>query len=936
MCCKLALYWNMRGNLKPRIDYLDYIKHSLSKGPSFADVVKKIRSLTMLSTLGSMRFLDLEEKILEFNDRYGYIYTIDMDEKYSYDDFFNQDYLLFWSDEDVNDLQWAYEPLEIDENALSEFKDILRELLTTYKTEVLSPERTDKSTWTSDSTSFEKNPKSRTIHRNIVRRRIAEGSENPFGEHLNDWIFKRSIIPVGPANFRDAWEPDFDTLFSIKSISYVMRQVIQPIPFSAMYDPNIAYRRKRKLHKADSLYLMVDFKKSAITIPRQIVVAMGEVLSEIYPNVEFAAIKSYNSLKLHDGKNWTVPVRGVGLGNMNELFTLMQCVFGMMSKKAFGTYSLFYNDDAVYELHSSSYRKQVVLILSFMKKLGIIINLSKTMISRSTVFCEEYNTSEQIDYRKHQLLVIPMAGALYSSNTAIAKRYLYSIERGLVGTGFRYLVPEFLNILTQAYEPEFGLMDLYLPYHLGGWSDFSKTNFSSLLEYMVDPLSYNESNLARGSTPEIRRWIAFNIFHLKKEDSLLSSKARIAYKGPKLVNPYKDLELFTEKDALSSYLYGYASVLEPSEYESTLDSVIQYRGLHNAKPRIKLGLDDKILANRRRIYREFKSRKGCFPLLLSKDAFSVNLCIRYLRGISDMPSYYSYPRFLLKDSWKCIEGKRSKLIVYKRGEGFENPYLRQRNQMASTIESLRTGTWYARSDPFIFYEIWKQKKSGYLLSDEGIPRILGSTATLPKDFRLFCPNGIIFAREFAVRTGRIPLSWHNGPETISRYQMHLFKDALEFILPPDLIGEWREVKTLYKDKFSYLRAAISQLNLTKRSEFKAMMSAFREARPSLDHESSIDSGIEYHDENMLDLLERFEQADLYTRMISRVYNVEDLLDDEVIFNSDLLSEGDEISELAEFEEFDDLDSVLSAEEADGNEIRRIARSGDPLDIGDWG
>jgi len=35
---------------------------------------------------------------------------------------------------------------------------------------------------------------------------------------------------------------------------------------------------------------------------------------------------------------------------MNELYTLMQCAFGMMSKQAFGTHSLFFNDDAVYEL----------------------------------------------------------------------------------------------------------------------------------------------------------------------------------------------------------------------------------------------------------------------------------------------------------------------------------------------------------------------------------------------------------------------------------------------------------------------------------------------------------------------------------------------------------------------------------------------------------
>lgn len=933
---KLSLYANLRKGAPMVLTPVEYAKYSAELGPTFADVLKKAKGLATLSTLSEIRLIDLTQKIDEFNLRWGHIITIDESRKYSYDEFLNEDNLLFFDDEEVNDLIWANEPYEIEENALIEFKDILREILYLYKVaDLKSPERSDIASWTSDSSSFDKDPLNSNIHRNILRDRIRGGHKAPFGELTKDFIMKRSIIPVAPANFRDAWEPDFDTLFTIKSISHVMRQVVQPIPYSAMYDSTIAFRRKKALLNKDSLFLMLDYKKSAITIPREIVSAMGEVLTEVYDNKEFRYILCYKDLKLYvDGKVHPT-LRGVGLGNMNELYTLMQCVFGHLSKKAFGKMSIFFNDDAAYELDSRRYRKQTILIMSFIRSLGCILNLAKCVISRSTIFCEEYRTTSQIDYRKNQLLVLPMLGALFCPNTAVAKRYMYSIDRGLVGTGMRHVSRRFLNILTQVYKNEFGRMDQLLPYHLGGWIDFSETNFSCLVEYCVDPWAYLTTPNEQGSIPEIRRWIAFHLNPESKGDSILSSKARIAYRGTQLKNPSKDFEIFRYKDSLSDYLYGYCGLSTPDEAEDSLDSIINYRGLHNAKPKIKHGLAQKYSKNRRRIYHAYKRYSKDKLHLIDRSGLGLNIALRSIRSMDDSPSYLSFPRFFLKESRKLEKGHSTKIVVYKKSERNYSKSLQQsRKSIAATIDSIRDKRWYYRSDPYVFHDFWRRKKSGYLLSDRGIPKILGVNYTLPIDFRAFCPNATLFIREFAVRTGKLPISWNESTNLITEYQMYLFKDAFELILPPDLIGEWREVKDLYEKNFYQLRNLLSDWNLTCRKDFKAFMTAARALLKEYENYSPAE--IYSVDEDILELLEKYEEENLYERIIASEYTVNDLLDDEGgSLYDDSFSE-EESQTYEDFENFEEGDSEDEDSDPGLNEIRRIARQGDHPIEGEWG
>jgi hypothetical protein len=927
MAGRLALYENMaQVDLNPVLTPRQYFKYCFTMGHAFADTLKKAKSLATLSTLSEHRFIDLKQKIDEFNSDYGHIITIDEERNYSYDDFLNEDNLIFFMDKTVNDIEWAHEPLDFDKGAHEEFRAVLKELLGRYKVHNLqSPCRSEKALWTSDSTSFSVDPLERTIHRNIVRERIRSGSKNPFGELTTDFVLRRSIIPVGPANFRDAWEPNFDTLFTIKSISHVMRPVVQNIPFSAMYDAVIAHRRKSALKNSASLFLMLDYKKSALTIPRQLVTIMGEELESLYSNIEFKYISAYENLKLYvDGKENT-PVRGVGLGNMNELFTLMQCVFGYMHKKASGLGSIFFNDDAAYQLDSTYYRRQVILMLSFIRRTGNILNLSKCLISKGTIFCEEYDAPHGFDYRKRQLLVIPIIGSLFSSNTAIAKKYFYSIDRGLVGTGFRNLNREFLQILSQFYKNEFGKMDYYLPYHLGGWYDFSISNFSCLIEYIVDPGAYLKTPNQLGSIPEIKRWIRYLLLKGKSGTGLLSSRAKIPYRGKTLTNPLRSDEIFKERSHLRDYLYDYVGLIAEDEYEQIQDDCVQFRGLHNAKPRIRMGIDDKTLKMRKNIFNDFKKCNAQFGLLFSKDVLSLNIALRVCKTIPDCPAYFSYPRCFVKESWPVIEGNKNRIVYYKKSEDTSYSIVRLRDSMASTIESLESNRWYYRSDPFIFYEAWRRRKSGYIIADTAVPKLSGVGLKLPRDFRAFCPNAKLFACEMAVRTNSIPLSYTAETDMASDYQMHLFKDAFENILPPDLIGDWRDIKIIYKDNLHVLRSLLSGVNLCSRREYKAFLYAARAFWDECPRE--VPTELNTVDDDILELLERFEEEDLYTRLISDVYTVEELIEDDGYFNQfDSFSEESEIGRYGSDYEIDSDDSEVDSEGVDLNEIRRLGRN----------
>jgi hypothetical protein len=936
MALKLSLFFNMNENkLRHIMTPYDYLKNSLANGATFADDLKKARGIATLSTFAVIRFTDLDEKITEFNRDNTSQFYIDPNRRYAYDDFFNEQYVLFFQDENVNDFEWAFQPIEDDEQAYEVFESLLTKLLHQYKVKGLESLTDDeKAAWVSDSTVFNSETVDRSgPGRNGIRKRVLEGVDNPFGRLTDEFRFRRSIIPVGPANFRDAWEPDVNTLWTIKSISSVMRPIVQKIPFSAMYDPTIAYRRKRFMRRRrGTLYLMLDYKKSGITINRKLLTIMGRALENEYPEVEeFRYIKHYDSLKVYDNGKWHTPIRGVGLGNMNELYTLMQCVFGLSMKEKYGTHSIFFNDDAVYELDPRYYRSQVMHIISFIKKTGLIVNLSKSVVSRNNIFCEEYLMEDNLDYSKKQLLVVPIAGSAFQTTTAQAKKFVYGVNRQLIGTGYRDLTIQFINILTKLYKAEFGKMDVYLPYHLGGYVDFSETNFSCLVEFILDPGSYLKTPNEQGQIPQIRRWSRYLLLKKKSGGGLLSSKARIAFRGKQVENPLKYIDPLKQVGGLSELVYNYAELQSPKEFEQTMDDLLNYRGLHNAKPRIKLGLELKEERRRRSLYRDFKRVNKHVRDVLGRDIYGLGQVLSLVRDVPDAPSYFGFPRCFVEKSSPLFYSNRDRMVSFVRDIDVGVSQTKIRRALSATLESVLLSRWNPGADPFVFYELWRRRKSGYLISDNKLPILQGNFYNLPKMFKAFCPNKRLFITELGLRLGRHPNTYKDIEISGSGLEMILLRDAFEVVLPPDLIGEWRRIKRDFQANLSEIRYIMSDVYLKERIEFKSFLKTVRELMESFSDESDQEHSEYEIDHDLFDFLDRIGEEELVQRMTGLEQTVDRLIDEESEWSYEAESlMDDDFADNIDFDIDVDDDSEESVTEVPLNEVRRLVRYYDEM------
>lgn len=909
--------------LKPQ----DYLYYSLKYGASFADWLKKARAYATFSTVAHVIFEDLQSKIDELNTIFREeILSIDIERKYSYDEFLHEQYLLFFDDENVNDFQWAFKPVECTEDSPYIFEETLIQLLERYRApEIHVPDDSEKSTWISDSSCFNRESLKSVPHRKAMRERTIAGLSE-YGQYTNEFRFKRTIIPVAPANFRDSWMSDPDTLYTIKQISYAVRQIVERLPYSAMYDPNIVHKRKSFLRRKEkTLYFLVDYKKSALTVPRYILELMGKCLERVYPEVEaFRYIKYYVGLMVYDNDRWHIPERGVGLGNMNELFTLMQCVFGHLINKLFGTKSIFFNDDAVYELQSDSWKKQIVYILGLIQDSGNILNLAKSVMSESNIFCEEYLISdgEEYDYSKIQSLIIPFADVAFQSTCHEAKKYFYSLDKQLLGTGYRLLTNRFLDLYSDLYTNEFRGMDFLLPYHLGGWKDFSPNNFSCIVEYIVDPHKYLTVPQEEGYIPFIKKWSYYQILLSAKGEGLLSSKAKIGYRGDKLKPPFNGDFNFSTCGPLKQYVYEYTGIQTPEELNDSLEDLINFRGLKNAKPRLKRGLAQKEASRRGRIFRNFLEHNKCYENTFSRNPVSMAILLRLIKSVPDAPDFIAFPRtFVTK--WEDIPKRNTiynSLLIIKKDELNIPSQNNLRRSLNRTLESIVGNRWIVGSDPFIFHDLWRRKKSGYLVSDKPVLREI-RYVNPPDFFRAFCPNKKLFIAEIQSRTGQRPVEFLPLIDQSSKFQMHQLKDAFYNVLPSSLKGIWTSILKRFSRVKKNIRLYASSVTLLTEEEFKIFLQTLEQVlMDDLDLINRDISNKKEIPDDVVNLLRRFDDEEIFRSYIRKEYNLDDLLDEE--YDADYDYEDDEDSS-------SDLHSPLYNEEIEGEEDEDLEEYLDP-------
>lgn len=826
----LALRIKMYMELEPPNGFhfrpADYLYYSLRYGPSFAELLKKIRQAAAITTLSSRLTQDTLKYVEELKNNDLKI-AVNLEQKWDYDSFLNERFLIDFI-ETGSDLPWAFEPLEENVDSLDSFREAARSMLRTFKVrdiEVPGPEVMG--TWINDSiTPTDDGAKvNRTLLREYARdKRMEELTSIRPDEPMK---FKRSLVPVGPANLRDTWQCKPSTLFAVKRISFLLRQVLEDIPYSAMGRPYKVIQRRKILKRDNVQYLMFDYKKCGLTVNRNLICILADELSILYPGKGFEEMKRFANIELQNGTETLHPIRGVGLGNCNEGVTLIQCVVGHIFKKMFDIDSIFFNDDGVFVLPEKLVYRRFTQIGTFLKGIGMILNLKKTIISDCNIFCEDYIIAEdkEVDYSKTQLSILPFAQCFFERNIVTAKSLFNSLQRGLIGK--RVESDSLLPSLVNLYGFEFHKEEVFWPFEIGGWKYLGNTSCNEVVTFIFGPGRYMTSCSAQGAIPITKEWCHYLVNH-DKLTGLVRAKGNIPYRGF-VENPFKDPLLKAPQSELAEEFLHSLGLETNQEKICQRDDLYNYRGLKNAKPRIRRGLADKRLQTRKSIWRSFKLFRLRVRNTFYPSWYDIITVLNYMRRGDTLPMYYTPPVCLI-DGWKPFSSSRKKgrymipRVDQRRGNGSQEGF-------NFLTESVIAGHWKMGSDLYAGYDYFISSRDRSIISD--IDLHVPQEEYIPPDYiYLFLPSKryalIILNSIFKMN----PSHWVDmGP-----VQTDISKviNPLETIFPQHH-NAWKRIRRSYEkhNASANLREILLNLSIMGEDESLLILSMLREELNSI-------------------------------------------------------------------------------------------------------
>jgi hypothetical protein len=730
----IALYGFECNDLRGPIPLGRYFECSRTYRNYFSEILKKVRNICMISSLAdgvTNEFIEYKEDILnEFKRMLSFPFL--EEDHIHYDSLLNEQYLIHY-EETVDDYKNAFVESSYDESMLETFEEYAEHLLRLRKVESLSrPLDTDIMTWISDSKTYDSSENTLKVNRNMMR-------ENPTsrGSLTCHFRFYRSIVNVAPANVRDTFICDKDTLYTTKYLSFLLRQIIDEIDYSAMTSDVVkAIKRKRSL-KEEACNIMLDFKKCGLTIPHRTINIISDVLIKIYPDFEdvFNCLKGYSNATLKFDNEEKKILRGTGLGNGNELCTLIGCVVAHYFRVLHDWKSIVYNDDSVWNYRNHNKKDSIDCLLSFFEGIGFEVNLRKTFISRFNVFCEEYFAPEEKDWTKRQLFFLPLAGLFLQNSTANAKRFYSSYCKSLIGTN--YGIDHYFIIIKKLYGVEFHEFEYVLPLELGGWKNYNNSNVSCIIDLLNNPKSY------LSSWQYSYKRIIFQFVHYLLSSGKTSLEGffetSIKYSSSKIlkfIDSYKHHKIFDIEETIAK-IYDITS---EEQYHEIDEALLNTRGLHNCRPRLRLGLDRKSQFSRKRFFRLFWKIKDFFPGSYDHnlDGYVINL----LRagGISDT---FRIPEQLYEkfSSDQSLIQKKGKITIV-RGRMKSIPSIKNivGSEQIQLFLSAR-GKILPGTDIFYFYRLKRQRQQFTYRSTKSnmIPNVI-SVKEIPLFWRMYSRN----------------------------------------------------------------------------------------------------------------------------------------------------------------------------------------------------
>lgn len=758
----------------------DYIfSMCISFGPEFAKKLKEMRQVSMLMTLSIRPTRDTLQwaKDIEL----WFHHRVKISDHTSYDDIYHEQYLFPWQ-EKADDFIWSFEPKTISGEGRESFRRAARSLLNEIEIrEDLQPGPENFKSWISDSITRGDNGEM-AINRNLMRNKAREGSLVDLIEESKSrpFTFYRKSVFVSPANARDTWQCDLTTLFKVKRIAHILRPILDKIKYSAMCSPEKAYHRRKRVLKEDGNFYMFDYKKCGLTVERELLVILGEELDRRFPGQGFSELCHWETVNVFQGEVLRHPVRGVGLGNCNEGITLIQCVIGRILEDLTDMDSVFFNDDGVVCGKSGNERREFGVILTVLNRVGMIVNLKKTLISDCNVFCEDYIINrEDVDYSKSQNVIIPFVECFFSRNIVQAKSHHAALQEGLRGRPYTVNI---VGSLIERWGYEFHFSEGFWPSEFGGWIRYGDTNINECLRTLVDPDVIRIPD--RGPIPLYREWAAYQIYYEDISENLRRSK--ISYRGEPVLNPFVGREEMTPQSEWAKGVCKRVGIRLTEDVEESFHSLFNLRGLKNAKPHIKAGLYDKLYSQRRRIWRKFRNFRKKFDIpKVTPTILSIVRAVIVLRRGDHTPQNYFPPTSLFRHWIDIPYGRRiplGRVASWGLSSGGYNRF-----GAVQTLESIRDGYLKVGAQPLALRCCLKAKSSGKILSTSTLYDVDGSYHFPPWIYHFFASQEM--ARVAFIRiTNRIPVI-DSSDNWVSR-DFELMYDPVKMIFPDQSKRYW--------------------------------------------------------------------------------------------------------------------------------------------------
>jgi hypothetical protein len=451
----------------------EFLENGLLQGPRFAETLKRIRTKSFITTC--------ELTPCDFPDWWKEIPSYKIND---IGDIFNYQYCFHWKEETEDYLE-GWNELNINSEILDEFRVTLIDLLESIEFEGIDPREV-----------LLRNSGSSIIDDNFKSNKIFEikGKKNFNFFSEKRGVSKRSVIQVSPQGARDAVINQLSDLNTIQLIEGNVSKLLQENFSSNVVerDLNLFEIRYTKFQKRHKHFLCRDFRKEGITKPRELLLAMHEILNnkwkKEFPFPEF--YKEYNFIVNNEVKS---PPRGHGLGMANALTTLMQIVLHKMANLRLERISnknhmLTHNDDCIIGFSSKlDFELYWEAEEDIAKGLGLMVNPKKSFFGRGGVFLEKYFhpafpfLSKKESYVNRELLM-----ALSASNIVQAKQIVSSLtfveEKSIV---------KYLREIVTYWGFEFFKEEYQYPASVGGW--YNESIFGVSLDLKrLEELPYDE------------------------------------------------------------------------------------------------------------------------------------------------------------------------------------------------------------------------------------------------------------------------------------------------------------------------------------------------------------------------------------------------------------------------------------------------------------